>query len=170
MHGPNDIKKLLGKEVVVIAGDDTAFTKIRIYGNVADAGECLKMRDSETNYDIKAYHGVLSTGEVLPSELDGKECYVMIIHSSYFFEGGWRGYVYPVETDDDVEELAKEIENAIGDKTPHIYGVRIEDIYVLYGYKLQLGLCINEDLFDEEAIETCKHIVKEVETIKKKYA
>ena len=155
-----EIKKFLGKEVVVMAGDDSAFTKINIYKNMSDESEFLKMKDSEEYYDIKAYHGVLAKANALPSKLNGKDCYVIVISRSYYSSKEWRGYVYSVEADDDVSLLAQEIERSVNGTTPHIYNMCIDDVYVLYGYKLQLGLCINNDLFEEEAIETCKTIVK----------
>jgi len=169
MLNPIGVKKLIGKEVVVIAGDDGAFTKINIYENMVDAGELLKMKDLEEHYDIKAYHGILAASNALPSRLDGKDCYVIVVSKTFYSSRGLRGYVYSVETDDDVELLATEIENIIKGTTPHIYSLSIDDIYVLYGYRLQLGLCINDDLFDEEAMETCKTIVKEIKAVQERH-
>ncbi len=166
----SEMKKFLGKEVVVIAGDDAAFTKISIYENMADASEYLKIKDLEEYYDTKAYHGVLARANALPSELNGKDCYIIVIGKSCYSDRNWRGYIYSVETDGNVELLASEVEDVITKDSPYIYNICIDDIYVLYGYRLQLGLCINDDLFDEETIETCKTIVKEVEAVQEKYA
>lgn len=131
---------------------------IEIHTEFFDVMESLNPRRIEYNKDVKVVHGYLLPATVLPSNFNNISGFVVINLPDTNF-GSFTGEAFCNSTD-----IAVTIQTAIATYEK----VRIEDIFILYGTKINLTLSVSEDELDEEIIERSRAVVKEVKRIKEK--
>jgi hypothetical protein len=160
------------KEVFVIVAEEDTTTGLYFYDDIEETFEYLATIDPLEDPETKVFHGVLTKAESIPSEINVKSCYVISI-GIIFDSNRAEGVLYQSECEGDTSVLAGDIEETI---TASFYDhnslvvPEIENIYVLYGYELATGLCINRESIDEEIVHTCKTIAAEAKETSKKYA
>lgn len=157
------IAALVGKEVYVVVEDFDSFVDIVFCDDLPDLFEYLKLLPPAEFYDTITLHGVLTKAESIPADLMGRECFVIVMDPKSGSIGvGHKGAVIESDAGDYVDILAEEIEEGV--QKAH-GSIGIDDMYILYGYRAELGLCINEDSLDEENIEVCKRVSEAAEEI-----
>jgi hypothetical protein len=156
-------------EVYVIFADYDTAVDVTIVDDFGDALEHLKTLDPEDHFETKVLHGVAAPGDVLPSDLLDNDCFLIVLTPNCGIDGkGLRGTVFETDAACNPSLLAKEIEELVNeDSRGLVFNPDIEDILVMYGYEVELGLCINEDSVDEEKTDSCKRIVEETIRIRK---
>jgi len=162
-----NLKKSIGMEVYVVAGDESAKTDVEIHDNYTTMLEYLSLLNPEEHFSTKVYHGVLMPATVLPESLKGKSCFILALEMTYKKSVAvLEGYVFESDCDGDIDILATEIEQMIhtNEYTADMR-IDIEDIFVLYGYELETCLSINPDSIDEEVVDTCKGISEELKAL-----
>ncbi len=154
---------ILNEEVFVIFSDYEATVDIVALKSLGETLDYLKNLEPEDHFETKVLHGVFAPADVLPSSMDDNDCFLMVFTPGCGIENiGLRGNVFETDCACNPSYLAKEIEDLINDNDKQLlYAPDIEDVYVLYGYEVDLGLCINEDTLDEEKADSCKRVVEE---------
>lgn len=150
---------LQSQEVFLVA--DPTFsgepTEVFVTDNRMELDEFLMSKDPSVD-ETSVFHGIITKAVSLPSSLKGRSCYIVVLPEEADADN--MGII--IEGGDTVDELAKEIETLItAAPTEHFGQLSIDDIYVLYGYQLGLGIAIIEDDIDEEYIFTCDLIADE---------
>ncbi len=157
---------LVGKEVYVIIEDFDKPVDIIFCDDLPDAFEYLKSLPPEEFFDTRVLHGILTKAESIPADLIDRECFIVaVIPTTGLDNVGLKGVVIESDAESCVEILAEEIEEVVNTSYRWPAMVDIGDIYILYGYRVELGLCINEDALDEENIEICKKVSEAAEAI-----
>lgn len=108
--------------------------------------------------DVRVLHGILTKCTSIPNNLRDRGVFI-IIESPTKLDAG-----YIVSYDgSDTEELGDIIEDLIktGGSIQNLMPVNIDEISLLYGYELPLGMAINLEDIDEEIIDTCEEIGKD---------
>jgi hypothetical protein len=162
------------QEVYLVVDDvfeDEELTKIFVTENRMELDEYLISRDPSID-DVRVMHGVLTGAKTLPASFKGKSVFTIIIPSSEEssqYNQDYKGIM--IETSETPGELAQDIETLIaaGGLTTSANGeevvisdLTIDNIYILYGYQVGLGLAIIEDDIDEECICTCQTIADDI--------
>ncbi len=150
----------IGKEVYLVVGsEDEETSDISVFDTWGDLVEHLKTLTPTSEPETRVFHGVLTSGEIIPSSFRGKSAYVICFDPYEDSKGciAESGSECP-------EGLAEEISNVMKLGGPlSDMKTDIDDVYVLYGYQLDTCLSINDDDLDEEVIATCKEIADEIE-------
>ena len=161
-----NIDKSIGVEIFLVAEDEISYSEIEIYDNYVDLLEYLSVLEPEINCSTKVYHGVLTTAKVLPSNIHGKKCYIAVLDIVYTkARAQLVGYIFESDCDGQIEILADEIERLMKSKGIISFSIDINNIFVLYGYELETCLSVNQENLDDEVVDTCKKIAKEIEEI-----
>lgn len=128
----------------------------------------MKMLSPETEGESILVHGFLTTADVLPPSLYGKTAY-LIINDNSVRKDMIDGIVIPLEEATQPKHIARQIEDIINGffNNENVSNIDpgIDDIYILYGYRIELCIAPNEDDEDEEAIQTCKEIIADIDGI-----
>ena len=158
----NVITEMLGKEVFVLASDETyhAATCVSrqffIFDSIEDLRDKLSEISANEADDLKLVHGVLSSASVLPLDFDDRTAYVIVANpledeDCFLVEGG--------DTTKHIEEEVTDVMKfGIGD----FFHAGIEDVFVLYGYEIPIGLGVPDDELDEEIIDSCLKVAHDV--------
>lgn len=159
-------ESLINEEVYVVVEDFDNLVDIVFCDDLPDAFEYLKLLSPEEHYDMKVLHGVLTKAESIPADLMNRECFIIIVVPTTGLNNvGLKGVIIESDAGNYVEILAEEVEEVVSKAYKWSPVVDIDDIYILYGYHVDLGLCINEDSLDEENIEICKKVSEAAEEI-----
>lgn len=161
----NVLNMLVGQEVFVVASDESTHASIvkerTLY--VCDSAEELreKMKELETcdGDELRVIHGVLTHAAALPSDLCEKTAFVLIANAMDEEDG------YLVEAGDTVEHIEGTVTDVLKNGVGELDNVEIEEMFVVYGYELQIVLCFNDDDMDEEILDSCHQIAEEAETV-----
>lgn len=157
---------LVGEEIYVIFEDWDKLVDIVFCDDLPDAFEYLKLLSPGEFFDTVALHGILTRAESIPADLMTRECFIIVVQpESYLNNIGLKAAVIESDAGDSVEVLAEEIEEIIDKGSKWDDSIGIDDIFILYGYHIELGICINEDSLDEENIEVCKKVSEAAEAI-----
>lgn len=156
------LDKYIGKEVfIVVDGEDEEDSDINVLENIEDLTTHLMSLNIIIDSDTRVIHGILTSGEFLPSNLHKKSAYIICLNpnndsSGFVSESGCA----------DSSELAQEIETLVFHGFPATgMDISMDNIYILYGYQLETYISINMEEIDSEAIDTCKKISDEVESV-----
>jgi hypothetical protein len=162
----------VGNEVYVIVSEEDTLTTIHIYDDIEEALTCLASIDPLEEPETKVFHGILTRAETIPAEITAKNCYIIAVNVYYDFNT-FHGVLYESDCKSNPNALAEDIEGTISN-TIHenntLFSCEIDHMYILYGYELSTGLCINRESLDEEVIFTCKTIAEKAEEISQEYA
>ena len=143
-----------------IAGPDGEVDsgELTAYESIDELLLYLKQTNPITEQNLLVIHGALTEATALPEDFKDRSNNIYIIVTD---PGDIEaGAIWHSECGGDVDALAAEIEHLINNKKPYDK-LGIEDVFIMYGYELELGLCVNEDDVDEEIITGCKEIAEE---------
>jgi len=163
--------QFIGEEVFVAVSEEDTVTGIYIYDDIEGALEHLAGIDPLEEAETKVFHGVLTRAESIPSEIKAKSCYIIAINIYHDLNRS-DGVLYQSDCEGDPDALANDVETTISSsiyETNSLFIYDIENIYILYGYEVTTGLCINRESLDEEIVHTCKTIAVEAMEMSKKY-
>jgi hypothetical protein len=154
------IAQYIGKEVFLVVGsEDEEASDIGVFETWGDLVEHLKTLTPTSDPETRVFHGMLTIGEFLPISFRGKSAYVICLDPCENSKG-----CVVESSSSGPEGLAEEISSVmrLGGQISDTK-IDIDDIYILYGYQLEICLSINDDDIDEEVISTCKEIANEIE-------
>ena len=157
--------QLIGGEVFVVNGDeDNEYSDLFVTDQRVTLDEHLAAINPKITEGLRCFHGILQKASYLPVSFKGKSIFIVCVVQDQLGKG------IVVEGADSPAELAKELETLIGAESPFVHGsIEIDNIYLLYGYQLDLGYTINDDDIDEEHILTCECISDELIEIEFKH-
>lgn len=153
----------INREIFIVSGDDDEeISDIFIAENRIELDEHLASLNPATDGDIRVFHGIITYAEYLPTSFHNKSVYIVVESNDQPGQG------CVVEGGETPEEVAREIESIIISSSPMTYGnLSIDDIYILYGYQIGLGIAIDEEDLDEEKILSCEIIADEIIDVEK---
>lgn len=152
------INLYVGKEVFFISGsEDEDMSDLYIYDDWMGVIDQLKIMSPIIEMETRVFHGILTHSEFLPNSFRRKSVFIVQLNS------GDSSKANIIESESGSSwELANEIEDIIKTNNSVLdIKIDIEDIFILYGYKIETCLSINEDDIDEEIIESCRSIAEE---------
>lgn len=153
------LDEYIGEEVFVVAPDESSMdddsaTEFYATDDFMEFVENLQGK-GETDLPLRAVNGVLTKAESIPNDLKGKTPWLIVVNPL----DEDMGYLVELYVDGS-GDVADAIERTINEGNGV---VDIDDIYILYGYELNICLAVNEDELDEESIEECKSVAAEAE-------
>lgn len=159
----------INKEIFVVAEDEMNTVEIIIYDEIIGVMEHLQTLSPVDDPNTKVYHGILTSAEVLPSSTKGKKCFILVIDLATGFENvPLEGCIFESDCEEDISVLAGEIEHIVNDNEYVTFAIDIENLFVLYGYPVEITLGVSDDEVDDEVIDTCKKIAEEIKQIRQK--
>ena len=158
------LKDAIRKEIFIVTGsEDEESEEIKVFATWKNLILHLNNMNAAIDSDTRVFHGILSPAEVLPSSFKGKSIFVVCLDPTD--KTRTKGCLVE-SVSDTPADLGEEIESVISmGESSHAQSIDIDDIYILYGYQLEVCLSINEEEIDEEILHTCKKIHKDVMTI-----
>lgn len=150
-----DLDMFEGKEVFLagIDGDLEDNGEMAVFGSFLELNDYISILSPLTEPNLVVIHGILTSARYIPSE-PYKNAYIVVKSPTEFGSG----CMY--ETNElNADEMSKEVENlfTIDSQCPY-NDITIDDIYILYGYELNLGFSISPDEIDLEAINSCEEV------------
>lgn len=157
---------ILNKEVFIVIDDFDTDLEAKLIDSIEDLHEYLITLSPGDCPDIKVINGVITKAKYIPGDIKNQKCFIMVLDPSCFIDSpDLRCTIIESDSSGDSDMLAKEIEDIVEDSINLMYVPDIEDIFIIYGYTMELGLCVNTDYADEECIDTCKRIAAEAANI-----
>lgn len=153
--GTKNIKlsSAVGREILLLHDDDEESGNVACF--VANSFNMLASYMKETlcsnaDQNIRVIHGVLTKANFIPKNIHNKTAYVIAEDPLCY-------------NNISIDEASVSTTEGISDDITQLfkYGgvfeipVKIENIYILYGYELSVYPIIDEDDVDEETISTC---------------
>lgn len=159
---------VLNEEVFVIFADYDTTVDVIVVKGLNEALDYLKTLEPEEHFETQVLHGVFTAADVIPSDLRDNDCYLIVLTPGCGIDTvGIRGHVFETDCACNPSLLAAEIERLINKNDRDLlFPPDIGDVFVLYGYQTELGLCINEDTIDEEKADSCRKVVNETMRIR----
>lgn len=158
-----NFRKYKGNRDVFIIGTDgmDGTGDITIYEEFEDLNEHLKLTNPISETDIIVLHGIITSAKYIPADI-GRYVYIIVQDP----EDGGSGCIYETECNGDVDALSMFISDIVTapSNVPYI-NLTIDNIFIVYGYGLNLGYSIHEDEIDEEALEECQDTAKLVKEV-----
>lgn len=151
------LSDMLYKEVYIVGVDTTVTPSGELI--VCDSYERLlnhlKTKNISICSDLRVIHGVLTSAKSIPKNLKNQQAFIIIVDQ----ENYWHGVMLDSESDDDCEALAYEVKSTLkGNKVANFF-FEIDQIFILYGYELNIVMSVDEDDIDEgDTINTCQEI------------
>jgi len=151
----------LNKEVFIAIEDyDTNF-KAKLTESLEDLQDYLIMLSPEDYQEMKVVHGVITKAKYIPENIRNQKCFIMVLDPGCFIDSlDLECTIIESDSGGDSDVLAEEIESLVKDATNLIYMPDIEDIFIIYGYTMEVGLYVNTDSADEECIDTCERVAE----------
>lgn len=159
------LKEFNGQEVYIIIGDeDEDVSDIFVTESWEDLVAELATKTPDVDSDVRVFHGVLHSAEFLPNSFHGKSAFVVIQDPSDLTRG-----CLVESCSDSPEEVAADLTNVIdmGGGGAFTDLIDIDDIFLLYGYQMNLCITVSEEEVDEEIISAGEMIVDEVKEVQK---
>lgn len=156
------LKNSCNKEIFLVYNDEKNDegipVKICIMFEFMDLIDHLKKLIPNIDCETKILHGVLTQAFNLPKNLRGKTAFIIINSSS-------NALIMETDSTSD-KDLALTITSILTNNNPNfIPPLKIENIYILYGYEITTVLSLDEEEIDEEIINTCQKIANDVQII-----
>lgn len=159
------LNKHLYSEVFVVGVDNiTAKSgELAAFKSFENLIEHLGTKSIGINSDLRAMHGVLTSAKAIPNNFCGRQAFILIADP----ENPGYGLLIDSDSDNDCGELAKEIENLLKSEEIAANFVEIDNVFILYGYEINIILSVDEDEIDEEMIASCVEVGKRAKELEK---
>lgn len=153
------IKKSLLNEQIYLVGmnGDLDAGEVFIYDDFNDLNQHLAAAMPDLEPDLMVVHGIITSALYLPPD-PGRFVYILVQDP----EDAMYGAIYEVEGDD-VDSLSKKIEEIIDGKEYYYKNVSIDNIFVVYGYQMNLGYVVLPEEIEERNLQECMEIVSFIE-------
>lgn len=142
--------------------DNNTPVKVRIFSEFIKLANYIEILVPNIDFNTKVLHGILTGAFYLPKNLKGKTAFIIIDNTNksdhmLIIESG-------AYSDEDLAFSINKL--LLYNKHGSTYPLKIEDIYIFYGYELSLTLSLDPEEIDEEIINTCQEIIRNTEMIK----
>jgi hypothetical protein len=162
------IEQYSGEEIFIIcsATSDSPFGVLRVFDGFIGPVQVIQALSEYTlaeTPDLRVLHGVLRSAEFLPQSLRSVTAY-LVVENKTMEEMG----VVIESSADTPEQLAAELSTVL----ENIDGLdlggaeSIDDLFILYGYEVDICLTIDKESIDEEVIDRAIAISEEAEKTK----
>lgn len=118
--------------------------------------EHLTLISPMTEPSLIALHGVLTSARSIPAEIPDVSVWIILQDSNDLDDG----CVIEASPEGGPDVIAKEIEALLENQDCPVDNLTIDDIFLLYGYELNLGYGVNEEEIDDERLKECKYMVE----------
>lgn len=146
----------LFKEVFVVGIDHITASsgELAVYRSFEDLINYLSTKSIAVNSDLRALHGVLTSGKAIPQDFCGRQAFILIVDP----ESDNHGILIDSDSEDDCKGLAAEIEKLLANEEIAANFVEIDNVYILYGYEMNITLSVNEEDIDEDMMGSCAKV------------
>jgi hypothetical protein len=161
----NDFDKNLGKEIFMLSEEKRTASSVIFFENTEEILSCFNNSVAINTYDINLYHGILTRAISIPLEMNNNIDILIIIkninsnkcnifpcidiaYAQKFIsvlvgsENVVKDYNYFI-IDEEISKLSKQ---------------NIDNIYIFYGYTIELHYSFNKNELDDEIITGSKEI------------
>lgn len=157
------LKDNCNKEVFIVYNDDENDRRIpveiHIFPEFISLTSHLRTLVPSVDFGIKILHGILTRAFNLPKDLKGKAAFIII-------DNDHLGSIVETNAQSD-KDLVSIIEAMIFyNKTNSLASLKIENIYIFYGYEINTTLSLDEEEVDEETINVCEEIANNAVMVK----
>ena len=167
----NEKYMTLNKEVFIIVPEFDTNVKAKITDCVEDLHEHLTILFPEDNEELKVIHGVITKAVSIPGNIKNQKCFIMVLEPGCFVESlELECTIIESDSGGDSDILADEVEDVINNNMNLMFMPDIEDTFIIYGYTMEVGLCVNMDSADEECIDACEKVALEAVNMQKQEA
>lgn len=150
------LSSMLYEEVYIVGVDSTITPagEVVVCGSYEQLLDHLKTKNTSICYDLRVIHGVLTSAKSIPKKLYSRQAFIIVVNQ----ENNSHGTILDSDSDDSFEELAYEVRSLLkGNKvTSFFFGM--DQIFILYGYELNIVMSVDEDDIDDITINTCQEI------------
>lgn len=149
----------LYEEVYIVGVDHTVtpLGELEIFDQYERLLSHLRTKNISICSDTRVIHGMLTSAKSIPKDLCGKQAFILLFDPN----SGSQGILFDSGSDNNCQELATEIQKLLVSEEAASFFFEIDDVYILYGYELNVVMSVDEDDLDEEIISTCKKIADE---------
>ncbi len=147
------------EEVYVVGADHTVtpFGELEIFDSYERLLSHLRTKNISICLDVRVIHGILTSAKSIPKNFYGKQAFILLFDP----DGESQGILLDSDADNDCQELATEIQKLLASEEAGGFSFEIDDVYILYGYELNVVMSVDEDDLDEEIISKCKKVADE---------
>lgn len=146
----------LYKEVFVVGVDNITSTsgELTVCKSFEKMIEHLGTKSVGVNSDLRALHGVLTSAKAIPKDMCGRQAFILLTDP----ENSGFGILIDSDSDNDCSELAAEVEKLLSAEEMSESFAEIDNVYILYGYEVNIILSVDEDEVDVELIDSCMDV------------
>lgn len=154
-----------GKEVFIVGPEEDEIKgELLVFTGLDNMQEYLLSKGPGVESEIRILHGIVTSAQSLPEDISfrGLQTYILVDDDINVD----RGLIITLENDD-TESLASIIEDLVlsGGTVTNLQGQDIDNIKILYGYEIDLGLSIDPDNIKDDIIQTGLSILNESKKI-----
>ena len=149
-HCENDMVYLLGVDGMSEVGE------LACYDFFSGLKEHLTLISPDSEPGLMALHGVLTSAKFIPGEIPDVSVWIVLQNPDNEDEG----CLIEASAEGGPDVIAKEIENLLESIDCPVDNIDIDDVFLLYGYELNLGYGVNEDEIDDERLKECKQMTE----------
>jgi hypothetical protein len=143
-------KSLLNRQIYLVgANGDLDTGETFIYDDFNDLNQHLALCSPDLEPDLMVIHGIITPASYLPPN-PGRFVYLLVQdpeHAQY-------GAIYEIECNS-VYDLCKKIEEVVTEGCSHYKNISIDDVFVVYGYGMNLGYVVLPEEIEEENLQEC---------------
>ena len=152
------VTNYLNKDIYIISPksydpDAILFGSLEITSYVVEVVDRLMDHTLVDAAEHIVINGVLCSPEALPTTIiAGVTPYILVMDEQQVLGGILElpAYIPP-------EGIAKSITELVNGDDAHL-GIPIEQLYIIYGYELEMKLTIDEDDADDEVLDRCREV------------
>jgi len=157
------LNRHIGREVFIVGLDGDLDTgEIGCFDSLNELNEYISSLSPVSEDNLVAVHGVLTQAEYIPPDI-GRSAFIIVADP----QDSAGGAIINLE-DTRMENLISGIENLFGDNDSPYEGLEIDNVFILYGYELNLGFCVREDQVDESIFDECEKVATVAEEMRKR--
>lgn len=167
------MEKHVGKTIYLagytIKSTDFTNSTLNVFTHKKDALHYLNRNTVAILGDLSLLHGTLTRAMCIPNKLhDNVDIFLVIPRAtvelgSCIIQCIDLAYLQKIVTSIITQNIEEEDVEELIDSVLNLDIQDIENLYVLYGYEIELKYCFNEDAIDEEIIEESKKLFKQLE-------
>ena len=158
----------LNKEAFIAVEDFDVNLKVKVTNSMEDLHDYLICLEPNDNPDTKVIHGVITEAKYIPGDIKNQKCFLMVLEPGCTIDSlDLEGIIIESDSGGDSDVLADEIEDLIENPVNLMCVPNIEEIYIIYGYTMEIGLCVNMDTVDEECVDTCEGVAAEAASMRR---
>lgn len=156
-------KEHLGKELFIAGYDgDMEVGELTMFDSLSELKEYLSNMSPVSEGNLTALHGILTSAECIPEDL-GRGVYVIVVDANDEENGCLHEF-----TSGDPDGLAELIEEIVSAKHKELGDLTIDNVFLLFGYELNMCLSISGDEIDEQVIEDSQKVADVANEMRKK--